>query len=319
MKVEITDVFLRDGLQDEPVIVSTAHKLEIAEALIAAGIRRIEAASFVNPKRVPQMADAAEVISSLPRSAGVTYTSLALNGRGIERAVDAGATDIQVVTSASQAHSNANAGQAIEDALASLASAVARFPETRFVAGISTAFTCPFEGSIDPDYLLRVVRAFKDMGINDVGLADTLGTTPTEQVMASMKHVHEAEPDLTYYPPPPQCPRPGAGHSQRSRGLRHHPFRRSPGRLRRLPLRPRRPRQHRHRGTRPAPARRGHETGIDEERLADAVRLARDVVDTLPGRRAARPRPLSSQATSRPHPPSSTYQVTIPTHRFWRR
>jgi hydroxymethylglutaryl-CoA lyase len=199
VKVEITEVFLRDGLQDEPVIVSTAHKLEIAAALVAAGLKRIEAASFVNPKRVPQMADAAEVTSSLPARAGVTYTSLALNGKGIERAVNVGATDIQVVTSASQAHSNANAGQAVEDALAGLEAAVARFPQTRFFAGISTAFTCPFEGSIDPGYLLRVVRAFKGMGITDIGLADTLGTTPTEKVMASLQHVRDAEPDLTYY------------------------------------------------------------------------------------------------------------------------
>ncbi|WP_395400652.1 hydroxymethylglutaryl-CoA lyase [Arthrobacter sp. UC242_113] len=199
MKVEITDVFLRDGLQDEPVIVSTAHKLEIAEALVDAGLKRIEVASFVNPKRVPQMADAAEVVASLPTVPGVTYTSLALNGRGIQRAVEAGATDIQVVTSASQTHSNANAGQAIEDALANLGAAVAGFPEIRFFAGISTAFTCPFEGAIDPAYLLRVVRAFTDMGITDVGLADTLGTTPSEQVMASLHHVRGAEPDITYY------------------------------------------------------------------------------------------------------------------------
>ena len=143
MRVEITDVFLRDGLQDEAVIVSTAHKLEIAEALVAAGIKRIEAASFVNPRRVPQMADAAEVIASLPAVDGVSYTSLALNGKGIERAADSGATDIQVVASASQTHSNANAGQTIEDALAGIADTVARFPQIRFFAGISTAFTCP--------------------------------------------------------------------------------------------------------------------------------------------------------------------------------
>src|SRR5688572_3210876 len=189
MKVDITDVFLRDGLQDEPVVVSTAHKLEIAQALIAAGIKRIEAASFVNPKRVPQMADAAQVISSLPHVEGITYTSLALNGKGIERAVEAGATDIQVVTSASQAHSTANAGRAVEDALAGIAATVSRYPGTRFFAGISTAFTCPFEGNIDPEYLLRVVRAFKDMGIKDVGLADTLGTTPTQRVLATLNDV----------------------------------------------------------------------------------------------------------------------------------
>lgn len=282
MKVEITDVFLRDGLQDEAVIVSTAHKLEIAEALIAAGIRRIEAASFVNPKRVPQMADAAGVISGLPAVQGVTYTSLALNGKGIERAVGAGATDIQVVTSASQAHSNANAGQAIEDALAGIADAVARFPEARFCAGISTAFTCPFEGSIDPAHLLRVVRGFKDMGINHVGLADTLGTTPTKQVLAALAHVRDAEPDLTYYLHLHNA------HGQAlatagaavSAGVVH--FDAALGGFGGCPFAPG---AHGNLATEEL-ARylhdSGHETGIDEDRLAEAVRLARDILAHSP-------------------------------------
>jgi hydroxymethylglutaryl-CoA lyase len=282
MKVEITDVFLRDGLQDEAVLVSTAHKLEIAEALIAAGLKRIEAASFVNPKRVPQMADAAEVIASLPVVPDVTYTSLALNGRGIERAVDAGATDVAVVTSASQAHSNANAGQAIEDALASLASAVARFPGTRFVAGISTAFTCPFEGTVDPEYLLRVVRTFKDMGINDVGLADTLGTTPTEQVMASMNHIRQAEPDLTYYL---------HLHNARGQALATASAAVETGIIRFDAALggyggcPFAPGAHGNIATEELVRHlhdAGHETGIDEIRLAEAVRLARDVVTHSP-------------------------------------
>ncbi|MFJ6077969.1 hydroxymethylglutaryl-CoA lyase [Pseudarthrobacter sp. NPDC092419] len=282
MKVDITDVFLRDGLQDEPVILSTAHKLEIAQALIAAGIKRIEAASFVNPKRVPQMADAAEVISSLPVVDGVTYTSLALNGKGIERAVAAGATDIQVVTSASQAHSNANTGQAIEDALAGIGAAVARYPDTRFFAGISTAFTCPFEGSIDPEYLLRVVRAFSDMGIKDVGLADTLGTTPTEKVLASLNHVRDAEPDLTYYLHLHNAHHQAlatAGAAVSAGVIR---FDAALGGYGGCPFAP---------GAHGNIATEelirylhdaGHETGIDENRLADAVRLARDVVAHSP-------------------------------------
>jgi hydroxymethylglutaryl-CoA lyase len=282
MKVEITDVFLRDGLQDEPVIVSTAHKLEIAEALIAAGVRRIEAASFVNPRRVPQMGDAPEVISSLRARSGVTYTSLALNGKGIERAAQAGATHIQVVTSASQAHSNANSGLAIEDALASLGNEVAKYPELRFFAGISTAFTCPFEGTIDPGYLLRVIRAFKDMGINDIGLADTLGTTPTDQVLDSTRYVRDAEPDLTYYLHLHNA------HGQAletvtagvAYGITHYdaalggyggcPF--APGAHGNIATED--IVRHLHDA--------GHDTGIDEDRLAQAVRLARHVIAHSP-------------------------------------
>ncbi|MGP4994338.1 hydroxymethylglutaryl-CoA lyase [Glutamicibacter ardleyensis] len=199
MRIEITDVFLRDGLQDEPVIVSTGDKLKIAAAILDAGILRIEVASFVNPSRVPQMGDAVEVIAALPDSPGIRYTALALNGKGISRAVAAGATEIQVVTSASQAHSNANAGAKIENALASLGADVAKHPNTGFFAGISTAFTCPFEGAINPVQLLGIVRAFKDMGIRDIGLADTLGTTAPQVLMDSVKYVQDAEPDLTYY------------------------------------------------------------------------------------------------------------------------
>ncbi|WP_309072643.1 hydroxymethylglutaryl-CoA lyase [Arthrobacter sp.] len=282
MKVDITDVFLRDGLQDEPVIVSTAHKLEIAQALIAAGIKRIEAASFVNPKRVPQMADAAEVISSLPHVEGITYTSLALNGKGIERAVAAGATDIQVVTSASQAHSNANAGQAIEDALDGIGAAVARYPDTRFFAGISTAFTCPFEGSIDPEYLLRVVRAFSDMGIKDIGLADTLGTTPTEKVLASLNHVRDAEPDLTYYLHLHNAHHQAlatAGAAVSAGVVRFDAALAGYGGC------PFAPGAHGNIATEELVRYlhdAGHETGIDEDHLADAVRLARDVVSHSP-------------------------------------
>ncbi|MFF1252322.1 hydroxymethylglutaryl-CoA lyase [Pseudarthrobacter sp. NPDC058329] len=282
MKVDITDVFLRDGLQDEPVIVSTAHKLEIAQALIAAGIKRIEAASFVNPKRIPQMADAAEVISSLPHVEGIAYTSLALNGKGIERAVEAGATDIQVVTSASQAHSTANAGQAIEDALAGIAASVSRYPETRFFAGISTAFTCPFEGSIDPEHLLRVVRAFSDMGIKDVGLADTLGTTPTEKVLASLNHVRDAEPDLTYYLHLHNAHHQALATAGAAVSAGVVRFDSALGGYGGCPFAP---------GAHGNIATEelvrylhdaGHETGIDEDRLADAVRLARDVVAHSP-------------------------------------
>lgn len=198
MRIHVTDVFLRDGLQDEEVVVPTSGKLAVAHALDRAGLTRLEVASFVNPKKVPQMADAAEVLAGLPTKQDMTYTSLTLNGRGVDRAVQAGATDIQVVTSASQAHSTANAGQSIEAALANLGKHLAAYPEVHFFAGISTAFKCPFEGEIDPAHLLRVVQAFKSMGITDIGLADTLGTSSPELVMSAVNYVRDAEPDLMY-------------------------------------------------------------------------------------------------------------------------
>ncbi|MFD1213053.1 hydroxymethylglutaryl-CoA lyase [Arthrobacter sp. GCM10027362] len=282
MKVQITDVFLRDGLQDEDVIVATADKLAVAEALVAAGVDRIEAGSFVNPKKVPQMADAEAVFAALPAKDLVTYTALALNARGIQRAIAAGASRVAVVTSASQAHSSANAGQGIEAALENLAREVAQHPQTSFLAGISTAFTCPFEGDIDARYLLRVVRAFKNMGITAIGLADTLGTTPTGRLMASLAHVRDAEPDLAYslhlHNAHGQAlgtvsAAVDAGITRFDAALAGYggcPF--APGAHGNIATEE--IVRHLHAA--------GHDTGIDEDRLAEAVRLARDVVAHSP-------------------------------------
>lgn len=290
MKIQITDVFLRDGLQDEDVVVATADKVSVAQALVAAGLTRLEVASFVNPKKVPQMSDAADVLAGVPAAPGVTYTSLALNGRGIARAVAAGASDVQVVTSASQAHSSANAGQGIEDALADLAAEVARFPQIHFFAGISTAFTCPFEGEINPAHLLRVVQAFKAMGITDIGLADTLGTSPTEQIIASMHHVRETEPGLTY-----------SLHLHNAHGqalatvsavIEELGITRFDSALGGYGGCPFAPGAHGNIATEELVAHlhsAGHETGIDEDRLAEAVRLARDVVAHSPAVRSLDP------------------------------
>ncbi|MFD2757149.1 hydroxymethylglutaryl-CoA lyase [Gulosibacter faecalis] len=191
--VEVTDVYLRDGLQDEAVVVPTATKLEIARALIAAGVPRIEVTSFVHPRRVPQLADADDLVAQLPER-GATYAALVLNDRGVDRAVAAGRTQVELVVSASEAHSAANAGRSIADALSGLAGSVRRHPEAEFVAGVSTAFECPFEGAITPDRLERIVGALLEMGVTTIGLADTLGTASTAQVLASVDAVREAHP-----------------------------------------------------------------------------------------------------------------------------
>lgn len=196
--VEITDVCLRDGLQDEPVIVTTEDKLRILDALVDAGVRRLEIGSFVNPRKVPQMADSAELFAGVRRRPDVMLTALALNTRGVERAVAAGADEVSIVLSASEAHSSANAGQSVDQALERYRDAVAAHPQVRFIGGISTAFRCPFEGEIDPQRLIRLVEGFRDMGITTVGLADTLGTTPPDELMRSLENVRTAVPDVEY-------------------------------------------------------------------------------------------------------------------------
>lgn len=199
MLVEITDVFLRDGLQDEHVIVSTAEKLAIAAGLQEAGVRRMEVASFVNPKKVPQMADAAELFAAKPDNAA-TWTGLALNRRGVERALAAGVDEIQVVTSASNAHSSANAGASTEAMLTNLTDAIRDagvVASERFFAGISTAFTCPFEGVIPTERVVDLVGAFRDAGITEIGLADTLGTAEPALVLDTVRAVQSEVSGIT--------------------------------------------------------------------------------------------------------------------------
>ncbi|RVU22854.1 hydroxymethylglutaryl-CoA lyase [Streptomyces antnestii] len=197
--VQITDVFLRDGLQDEPVFVPVHDRLSIAEALTAAGVRSLEVASVVNPARVPQMAGADELIAALPPGGPARHSVLALNGRGVERAVAAGAREINVAVSAGQSHSRANAGRTTEQALDELAAAIGKaaadHPEITFYGAVSTAFNCPFDGEIRPDRLGAIVGRFTEMRVARIGLADTLGTAPTTQVVRALKAVRSAFPD----------------------------------------------------------------------------------------------------------------------------
>lgn len=194
-QVEITDVVMRDGLQDEPVVVSVADRLRIADALVASGITRIEAASFVNPARVPQMAGAEELLGGLPRAAGVRWSALALNRRGVQRAVDAGASEVCLVVSAAEGHSRANAGRGVREALAEMDGVAEAHPHVRFTGGVATAFICPFDGDVAPPQLVEVASAYADIGITRLGLADTLGTADPHHVARSIAAVRDALPE----------------------------------------------------------------------------------------------------------------------------
>lgn len=196
MRITLTDVVLRDGLQDEPVVVPVADRVAIAEALIAAGVRNLEAASFVDPRRVPQMAGAEDLLARLPHEVPARYSVLALNSRGVRRAAAAGAREVTVVTSASPGHSRANAGRDVGEALDDFAAAVAENPGITFTAGISTAFVCPFDGAVPPAALRAVAERFARIGIRRIGLADTLGTAAPEQVSRSLDVLREALPEV---------------------------------------------------------------------------------------------------------------------------
>lgn len=197
MDVTITDVVLRDGLQDEPCIVRTNDKVSIAKAITDAGVSTIEAASFVSAKRVPQMADAKVFASRLPlNDPRPRFSALALNAKGIDNAVAAGFRTINIAVSAGAGHSQANVGSSTESALDQLADAVRAHPGIEFIAGISTAFNCPFDGEVEPARLVEITSRFLDLDITRVGLADTLGTASTQQVSASLEAVRSTHPTI---------------------------------------------------------------------------------------------------------------------------
>ncbi len=195
--VEIVDVGPRDGLQNDPVIVPTATKVELVQRLIASGLRRIEVTSFVNPARVPAMADAAELMAALPRPDGVTYVGLVLNEKGLDRAVAAGVHEANCVAVTSDSFSLRNQGV---DALETVAvwgriAAAAVANEMPASVIISAAFGCPFDGDIPVARLIEIVdralQAAADADCKPVRLvlADTIGAAAPGMVIERISAV----------------------------------------------------------------------------------------------------------------------------------
>jgi hydroxymethylglutaryl-CoA lyase len=190
--IEIVEVGPRDGLQDEDV-VATDVKIAYAEALIAAGVRRIEVASFVNPKRVPQMADSEEVVHRLSSHAesGVRLIGLVLNERGLDRALETALAEINIVVVVSDTFSNANQGMDSAAALAMARTVVGRATAAGLRTGVtlSAAFGCPYEGDVPADRVLGIAREVAAMGTHEVSLADTIGVAvpnQTEDLVAAV-------------------------------------------------------------------------------------------------------------------------------------
>lgn len=191
---EIVEVSPRDGLQNEVRPVGTADKLHLIGSLIGAGIRRIEATSFVHPARVPQMADAEAVMAGLPRVPGMIISGLVLNRRGAERAIAAGCDELTFTVVASEAFGQRNQGQTIEQGLTAWAevAAMARAAGRRATVMIATAFGCPFEGAVDPARVEAMARQVLRSGPEEIGLADTIGVATPRQVMDLFGRVREA-------------------------------------------------------------------------------------------------------------------------------
>ena len=175
--IEIVEVAPRDGLQNEDVILGTGAKLELIRRSIGAGVRRIEVASFVNPERVPQMADAEEVCRHLERRDDVSYIGLVLNRRGFERARDAGVTEINVVVVATDTFSERNQATTTEGGIRvweEIAEAAKEASITATVT-IGAAFGCPFEGEVPPHRVVDIARKVSESEPAEICLADTIG------------------------------------------------------------------------------------------------------------------------------------------------
>jgi len=189
--IEIVEVGPRDGLQNESVLLSTAQKLDLIGRALGAGVRRIEAASFVNPKLVPQMADAEAVAAGLPRVDGTVFIGLVLNKRGALRALEAGMDELGAVCSASDGFASRNQGMTAEASLAMCCEVVRLAHEQgrRAQITISTAFGCPFEGVVDPKRVVDMARIAAAAGPVEVAVADTIGVASPGEVASLVSQV----------------------------------------------------------------------------------------------------------------------------------
>ena len=184
MPIEIVDVGPRDGLQNEDKTLSPEVRAELCEKLAAAGVPRVEAASFVNPKRVPQMAGAEEVMSAIERSPGTSYAGLVLNEKGYERAIQAGVDEVRYAFPVTETFAKRNQNTTVANATQLGARLVerARLDGVRVSITLSAAFGDPFEGWVDPEHVLGIAASIAASGPDEIVLADTIGVGVPNQV-----------------------------------------------------------------------------------------------------------------------------------------
>ncbi|MFJ9990433.1 hydroxymethylglutaryl-CoA lyase [Pseudomonas putida] len=192
----VQEVAPRDGLQIEPTWVPTEDKIRLIDGLSKLGFSRIEAGSFVSPKAIPALRDGDEVFRGIQRQPGVIYVALIPNLKGAERALAAGADELNLVLSASQSHNLANMRMRREQSLAGFGDIVqaVQGQAVSLNASVATAFGCPFEGAVDEDLVLRLLDAYLELGVQGVSLADTTGMANPRQVARLVRRSLERLP-----------------------------------------------------------------------------------------------------------------------------
>lgn len=196
--IELLEVGPRDGLQMEPGVVSTATKVELVERLLAAGVRRIEVTSFVNPKKVPQMADAEALLASLRRPEEAYFAGLVLNRRGFERAVAAGCNEIGMVVVASDTFNRRNQGVSTDESITAWLdiARAARAAGVRAQVTVSAAFGCPFEGEVPLQRVLDVAQRVAEAEPYEICFADTIGVGVPAQVTELLARARASLPGV---------------------------------------------------------------------------------------------------------------------------
>jgi hydroxymethylglutaryl-CoA lyase len=197
-RVLVGEVGPRDGLQIEPEFVPTETKIRLINGLIEAGVPEIEYSSFVSPRAVPQLKDAAEVLAGIDRSRGTRMVALVPNAKGAERAVEAGIDEIRVFVSASESHNRKNVNRSVEDSLQGYAEVVRIAGEGGIpVSGaIATSFGCPFEGEVAVAQVGMIATRFAELGMHGVGLGDTTGMATPPLVAERCRHLKAVVPSL---------------------------------------------------------------------------------------------------------------------------
>jgi hydroxymethylglutaryl-CoA lyase len=199
--VVITDVALRDGLQNQPRMLATETKLSLLHQLLAAGVRSMEVGSFVHPRLVPTMADTEEVCRRLPPAPGAQLLVLVPNLKGAERAIGVGVRHVRIVLSATEGHSRSNTNRSVSEGLEETrrvrdALHAAGVPDV--TAAVATAFVCPFDGVVPLDHLRGVVARLVEMGFGEISLSDTLGKAHPDQVEQAVAVMRDDFPQTTF-------------------------------------------------------------------------------------------------------------------------
>ena len=196
--VKVKEVGPRDGLQAEDAILPTEDKLRLIDCLADAGLREIETSSFVHPKAIPPLADAAEVFADLERRPGVVYSAIVPNEKGAERAVEAGADEIQVFLAATEDYNQSNVKMSVEESLEQSARIAEIVLEANipFVAVLSVAFGCPYEGPVSPERVLDLCGRLIELGAGEISFGDTTGMAYPTQVRELCESYQDRYPEV---------------------------------------------------------------------------------------------------------------------------